>query len=228
MQLGLGLSLLLTLSVGCHKSSEGAAAPAPAPAPQVEPNTAPQPSAAAPAADTPDETAIPASKAKDYLVYQAKLGEAMHNGAAKETEVGKKQADGKYEGAIGTARALNDMSAMAHAVNDPLDAARKQTGMTEDEATGLQEIAVQVYQRAAVRKQIADQVAEMEKAVAQAPPDQRASAEHNLAELKTAQAGVLELKEMREKYGAAVVDAMIAHEAEIVAQFDALKKPTTK
>jgi hypothetical protein len=226
MKLGLGLSLLLTLSVGCHKSSEGAAAPAPAP--QVEPKTAPQPSAAAPAADTADETAMPASKAKDYLVYQAKLVDAMHNVAAKETEVGKKQADGKYEGAIGTARALNDMSAMAHAVTDPLEAARKQTGMTEDEATGLQEIAVQVYQRAAVRKQIAGQVAEMEKAVAQAPPDQRASAEQNLAELKTTQASVLELKEMREKYGAAVVDAMIAHEAEIVAQFDALKKSATK
>jgi hypothetical protein len=55
------------------------------------------------------------------------------------------------------------------------------------------------YQRAAVRKQIADTVAEVEKAVAQAPPDQRASAEQNLAELKTAQAGVLELKGMREK-----------------------------
>jgi hypothetical protein len=219
--------LFLLACVACNKKSEDM--PPAAAAPSEPAPVAAQPAAAEPAAAPAEDENKPmdASKAKAFVAYQAKLVEIMKGAQKIIDEAGKKQQAGQYQGVTGTVRGYNDLQKFA-GQGEKLEAARKAAGLTEDEVTALGEIETHVLVRNAdgVATQFKDKIDETTKAIAAMPADQRPAAEQSLAELKKAQAEFMELKEEREKYGNAIVDAMIAVEPELKAQNKDMQTPS--
>jgi hypothetical protein len=210
-------SLVILACVACNKPAADALPPA-AVAPSEPPPAAAAPEPAPDDADQP----MDAAKAKAFVAYQEKfvpLVEGWKKGLA---EGAKKQQEGKYNGAVGMVRGYADLQAAAGEA-DKLEALRKETGLSEDQVTALFDIEAHVLGRnAGVGPQIAAKIEEVTKSIAALPADQRPAAEQSLDELKKLQVEVLELKEEREKYGNAIVDAMIAEQANLVRQSKAL------
>ena len=214
-------SLLLLACVACNKTAQES--PPPAAAAPSEP--APAAAAPEPAPDDVDKP-MDAAKAKAFVAYQEKflpLVEGWKKGLA---EGAKKQQAGQYNGAVGAVRVYADLQAAA-GEGDKLEALRKETGLSEDQVSALYDIEAHVLGRnAGVGQQIAAKIDEVTKSIAALPADQRPAAEQSLTDLKKLQVEVTELKEEREKYGNAIVDAMIAEQANLVRQSKALAEIT--
>jgi hypothetical protein len=104
-------------------------------------------------------------------------------------------------------------------VTAELDALRASTGLTEEEVKGLSEIgAVITVRDEALKNRLDKQVVDMKHTLAQTPESARGEAQKSLDNLERMRANVFELKEMRRKYGDAIVDAMLKREAELKRQ----------
>lgn len=209
--------LFLLVCAACNKKSDDV--PPAAAAPSEPAPAAAQPAAAEPAPAEDEDKPMDASKAKAFVAYQAKLVEFMNGAQKMIDEAQKKQQAGQYQGVTGTVRGYSDLQKFA-GEGEKLDAVRKQVGLTEDEVSALTDIETHLLVRSAdgVATQFKDKIEEATKALAAMPADQRPAAEQSLNELKKAQSEFMELKEEREKYGNAIVDAMIAVEADLKAQ----------
>ena len=98
-------------------------------------------------------------------------------------------------------------------------AARKETGLSEAEVTALSEVAGAVMVRnSPLNKQIVDQIPTMEKQLAKMPAEARGEYENSIRELKAQIATTMAMKEERDKYGDAVVDAMLAQGPQLEAE----------
>lgn len=216
MRIGLAI---LVLCAACSKQapSETSSHPITA-APPIAPNEPAEPGVPDPA-PSDDVQRIDPSKAPSFIAYQDKFILVMQNWVARSKEINKNSAQGKYQGVIGTARGYKDFRDITGTYSDELDAARKATGLSENEIDALTEIGLIVAARDEARKTgIAKQLADMEKQVAALPEAERAEGQKSLDEFRTLQANVVDLKEMRDKYGDPIVDAMLKQEADLKRQ----------
>jgi hypothetical protein len=142
--------------------------------------------------DPPQAQSIDASKAESFVAYQEKLIPLEWKWAKADKPV---------------------------PVTEELDALRASTGLTEKEISGLNEIGALVTVRSETpKKRLDTEVADQGQAVARTPESSRAEAQKSLEHLERMRANVFDLKEMRQKYGDAIVDAMLEQEAELKRQ----------
>lgn len=199
--------LALCLSVGCGKG--GSAEPAPeskAEAITAEPaaeDSVPQPSEA--------RVVLDAAKAKAYVGYK-KLDVDLQLQNMKNLGAISAKIDAKKEhGFKDSQEMMNDHLEAGKYVTEQQAANRKQVGLSEGEVKALSEIESGVLLRISpLQTQVASQIPDMEKALASLPPEARAETENNVKELKARHESVMSMKEERDKYGDAIVDAMIA------------------
>jgi uncharacterized protein YlxW (UPF0749 family) len=137
----------------------------------------------------PQAQSIDAPKAKSFVAYQEKLIPLERKWAKADKPV---------------------------SVTEELDAVRASTGLTEQEIAGLSQIgAVITVRNEALNKRLAKVVVEQQQTVARSPDATRAEAQKSLENLEHMRANVFELQEMRQRYGDAIVDAMLEQEAEL-------------
>ena len=146
---------------------------------------------------------VDASKAENFVAYQEKLIPLLRAWVKTSQQSKLNGQVGRYGGGFA----------------EKYDGIRKDHGLSEDELHALSEIAAFVAARDGEMKQrFAAQSARMEKVVAAGPADQREAARKRLDALRRVQANVLELREMRERYGDAIVVAMLQREPELKRQ----------
>lgn len=93
------------------------------------------------------------------------------------------------------------------------------TGLTEKEVTALHEIgAVVTLRDTALRKHLDEEVAAQERTVARTAESSRADAQQSLENLERMRANLIGMEAMRQKYGDAIVEAMLAQEAKLKRQ----------
>lgn len=141
---------------------------------------------------SPQAQSIDPAKAKSFVAYQQRLIPLERQWA---------KADGPVP------------------VNEELDGLRASTGLTEQEIAGLNQIgAVITVRNETLKQRLAKEVREQEQAVARTPEARRPDAQKSLANLERMRANVFDLDEMRQKYGDAIVDAMLEQEVELKRQ----------
>jgi hypothetical protein len=160
------------------------------PSDAAQPVAKPQPSAAEPAAHEAAHDDVPkrlvAAKATAFVAYQERLIRAMQ------------------------------VSHAGHAAPADLTTARTETGLSEAEVAALGEINARLLTRTkGAGESVEAEVAYLLKALTTTPEAEQASQQKRLIELQKVQADVLELTEMRVKYGDAIVEAMIAQVPEL-------------
>jgi hypothetical protein len=140
----------------------------------------------------PQAPSIDASKAKNFVAYQDKLIPLERKWAKAGKSV---------------------------PVTAELEALRAATGLTEEEVTGLNQIgAVITVRDEELKRRLDREVAAQGQSVTQMPETERAEARKSVDNLKRMRANVFELTEMRQKYGDAIVNAMLEQEAELKRQ----------
>jgi hypothetical protein len=140
----------------------------------------------------PQAPSIDASKAKSFVAYQEQLIPLERKWA-------------KANGPV--------------PVTAELEKLRASTGLTDKEITALNEIgAVITVRDEALKNRLGKEVAAQQQSIAQTPEATRAAAQKSLENLERMRSNVFELKQMREKYGDAIVDAMLEQEAELKRQ----------
>lgn len=199
--------LLLVSLLACNKHEEPAAASAADTPPDVQASAAAQPE---PAAETQGGLKLDASKAKAYVTYQEKMIEFHRYFGKAKAEFDKKGKDNQYEGTVGHLRGWKDVADVGGELKKKEAEARKEAGLSEAEVAALGEINEKVVPNVLAGKQVADQIAAREKALAAMPPAQQAQARQQLEEMKKELGDQLGLKEERAEYGDAIVDAMLA------------------
>jgi hypothetical protein len=91
--------------------------------------------------------------------------------------------------------------------------------LSEAEVKGFSEVAAAVMVRnSPFNKQLVDQVPTMEKQLAKLPAEARAEYEKSVVDLKAQIATTMAMKAERDKYGDAVVDAMLAQGPQLEAE----------
>ena len=207
--------LLLSVCLGCQGSGASEAAP-------TENNPGP-PAAAAPEADEQPAAEAPVkldpAKAQAFIAYKAKDTEIQLQAVRTLKEIGKKVDAKKEHGLADGVEMLNAHVEGGKQLGEMQAAARKATGLSEAEVTALGEVAGAVMVRnSPINKQLVDQVPKMEAQLAKVPAEARAEYENGLKELKDQIATTMTMKEQRDKYGDAVVDAMLAKGPELEAE----------
>ena len=138
----------------------------------------------------PQAPPLEASKAQSFVAYQERLIPLERDWAKKHGE--------------------------PVSVKDELEALRAATGLSEREVKALNEIGALIIVRGETLKdEITRYIAEQKQAVARAPESARAAAQQSLDDLERMQTNVFELEQMRQKYGNAIVDAMLQREAQL-------------
>lgn len=200
--------LLVLMVLACNKREEPPppAAAAPEHEPSAEAPAPPEPAAA----EKPAELKLDAAKAKAFVVYQEKMVTFGKNWVKNAAEHNKALKAGEYEGVTGKVAGLASVHRIGTEAGQELEAARKAAGLNEEEVAALSEIHGHVIARTMAGEKSAAQVAKMEQSIAALPEARRAEAQKGLSELKAAQERLMSLKEEREKYGDAIVDAMLA------------------
>ena len=147
-----------------------------------------------PAADAP----IEAAKARRFVAYQAQLVPLVQNWATKKQ-------DGDERGSLA----------------QQMETAREAAGLTDRDVAALSELGTLIAVRdEALQRELAKQVTETEKA-------QKSLAEAGktqLERLQRIQSNLVELQEMRQKHGDAIVDAMLKEAPELKRQHEAFAK----
>jgi hypothetical protein len=157
------------------------------------------------------------SKAKAFVSYQDKMRPFLEKLKADGTELQTRSDKGDYEGVVGGVRAMNDWSSKIGTHVQEIDKLRDELGLTEEEVTALSEIELGIFARASGTA-LQEQAAELEKSLASLPAEQRSEIEQGLEELRA----LVNMTEVRAKYGDAIVDAMLALEPELRRHYDVL------
>jgi hypothetical protein len=208
--------LLLSVCLGCHGASEAANAETKRETPPAA--AEPEPKAADhPAADAPIK--LDPAKVQAFIAYKAKDTETQLQAMKTLKEIGKKVDAKKEHGLADGVQMLNDHVEGGKQLEASQAAARKDTGLSEAEVKALSEVAAAVMVRnSPINKQLVEQVPTMEKQLAKLPAEVRAEYENRIRELKAQIATTMAMKEERDKYGDAVVDAMLAQGPQLEAE----------
>jgi hypothetical protein len=211
---------LLVLCLGCSKSDAEKSAPS-APAAPTQAQASTDESGDQEAKAIASLRSDPGGKVKAYLVwhqhYLDMLQQIGERGKAYEAQ----EKAGKSEGFAGTARGLAAIHAAGKDVQDRLDKAKAESGLSGAELNALNELMANAQMREQMQKGAADmkganadeQIAKFEQLVASAPAEAQEEMKKQIAEMKEAQVKLQEsiaLKEMRAKYGDPVVEAMLS------------------
>ena len=141
----------------------------------------------------PQVPALDASKAQSFVAYQEQLIPVERDWAQKHGE--------------------------PVIVHEKLEQLRTASGLSERDVKALNEIgAVVVVRTEALEQELSKYIAEQKQAVARAPESARAATQQSLDDLERMRTNVFELKQMRQKYGDAIVDAMLLREAQLKRQ----------
>ena len=200
--------LLLSVCLGCHGASEAAATET---KPDSPPGAAePKPEAAdQPASDAPIK--LDPAKVQAFIAYKAKDTEIQLQAFKTLQEINKKVDANKEHGVAAGMAMLNDHVEGGKQLEASQAAARKETGLSEAEVKALSQVAGAVMVRnSPSNKQLVDQLPTMEKQLDKMPAEMRAEYEKSIREIKAQVATTMAMKEERDKYGDAVVDAMLA------------------
>jgi hypothetical protein len=222
--------LLLCVCLGCHGSEASEAAPT-ADDPSLPPAAAAPEAEAEPAAEAPVK--LDPAKVQAFIAYKAKDTDIQLQAVKTLHEIGAKVEAKKDPGIADGVEMLNAHVEGGKQLGDNQAAARKETGLSEAEVTALSEVAGAVMVRnSPINKQLVEQVPKMEAQLAKVPAEGRAEYENGIKELKAQLATTMAMKEERDKYGDAVVDAMLAKGAELEAEqkrlFDGMEQINKK
>ena len=137
--------------------------------------------------------------------------------AIKDLDTVAKEAEAKG-GATGAAHAMVGSNSISERAEAQHDALLKQYNLTEFQVGELQGLVTGIGAQLLLAKQTnTDQMLDqMRKAAANAPPDQKAEAQQQLAELEKAFADQKAFKDQREQYGDAAVDTALKHQDRIL------------
>jgi hypothetical protein len=203
--------LLLSVCLGCHGDSKAA---------PTETKPEPPPAAAAPkheAADAPLK--LEPANVQAFIAYKAKETEIRLQSMKTLQEINKKLDAKKEHGLADGVEMLHDHVEGGKQLVASQAAARKETGLSEAEVKALSEVAAAVMMRnSPITKQLADQIPTMESQLAKLPAEARAEYENTIREAKAQVATTMAMKEERDKYGDAVVDAMLAQGPQLEAE----------
>ncbi len=208
-------AFLLCLALGCGKSSsEGAAVAQPANA------TAPAPAETAQASKPALQ--LTADKAKAYVTFEDEYWTLLMDAKKTLGEMGDKAKAGKYEGALGSYQAIDELAQKNQDFSQKTAALQKKHGLTPAEIDALDKIAGGVHARAnPMLQQSFAHIAEMEKMRDKVPAAAQSDLDKSIAEMKKSQADIESLREQRDEYGDAIVDAMIAQQPALERQLKA-------
>lgn len=226
MRRTLALLPALVFLAHCSKSTS-----TPAAAPPAEPAVSPAPRAAAPESKPAIAEPEPAEEERkveitDALVgkYVVYLKESIPAHKAALVEYGSEWAKiDKEKGLRQGVDALKSGQKLQKATEEAEKKARDKAGLSEEEVEALAAVVPDVIMPKMLMKQngMDAEAAAMEKQIRAAmeklPPEQREQAAKELKEMTQGLKDLREGKEVRQKYGDKVVEAILKHEAELVA-----------
>lgn len=141
----------------------------------------------------PQAPSLDASKAQSFVAYQEQLIPLERDWAQKHGE--------------------------PVVVKERLEQLRTASGLSERDIKALNEIGALVVVRGeALKDELSKYIAEQKQAVARAPESARAATQQSLDDLERMRANVFGLEQMRQKYGNAIVDAMLLRESQLKRQ----------
>lgn len=202
MTLRLASLVLLGLLFGCHKQQAAQTEPVA----QTNAATAPEPAE--------QKLVLDPGKVKAFAGYLDKSIDLLPQSKAALAKLSDNVDKKKYEGALGAQNMLQDHVEAGRKLHEADEALRKQYNLSEPEIKAFGEIQAAILVRASpIMKMMTQSIEQTEKSLATVPEAMRAEAEANLAEAKANRDKTLSLKEKRDEYGDAIVDAMLAEEA---------------
>ncbi|HKP64055.1 MAG TPA: hypothetical protein VJV78_45280 [Polyangiales bacterium] len=233
----LWIGCLVGMCFACNKVEHDKSAASAPPAPSAPAEQA-APSEAAPKADDPavkEAKAIaslksdPAGKLKAYVGYNQRWLDMLKRFGEHSEEYKAKEKAGQHEGVTGFARTALELHGLGTEAKTAMDNAKAESGLSDEELTALKELTIQAQMQEQMQKGLEqatsaeskEQVAKLEQFAKTAPADQREQMNKQLEEIKQAQVQMRDManmKEMRAKYGDAVVDATLAVVPQLNAQ----------
>ncbi|MBX5483221.1 MAG: hypothetical protein IRZ16_15475 [Myxococcaceae bacterium] len=206
---GLGLGFL----AGCKKGAE-APPPSEENAAEQEAATAGDDSEAPPPAE--EKLVVTDELMNRFLDYWEKSLESTQT-ALKDLGEMAKEAKEKG-GATGEAHAMVGSNAIAERAEAQHEALLKQYNLTEFQVGELQALVTGIGAQLLIAKQTKpdEMIAQLRKAAANAPPEEKAETERQIAELEKSFAEQKTFKEQREQYGDAAVDIALKHQDRIL------------
>jgi hypothetical protein len=208
------------LCLGCGKSDAEKSVPSvPAAPTQAQANTdeSGDPDAKAIAALRSD----PGSKVRAFVVWHQHYLDMLQQVGERGKAYQAQEKAGKSEGLVGTARGLAAIHAAGKDVQDRLDKAKAETGLSDSELTALNGLMANAQMREQMLQGATDmnsanateRIAKFEQLVASAPAEAQEEMKQQIADMKQAQVTMQEsiaLKDVRAKYGDPVVEAMLS------------------
>lgn len=214
----------LSLSAACSKSSSSSASAPTAPsgssaAPPKAVAVEPAPSAAAAVEERKE--AVTEALVEKYLVY---LKEVVPARAATLQKLGDEWGHiEKEKGLRQGVDAIRASEKYQKAFEELEQRSRAKAGLSDEEvrraSSAVDDVTLprMLLKEHGMEAQLAAMETQMKAALAQLPPEQRAEAEKELKETSESLKKTRESTEAREKYGDAVVEVILKHEAEFVA-----------
>jgi hypothetical protein len=196
------------------------------------------PAEAAPNSDKPMNTeamaiasikANPSAKVKAYVAYHQRWLDMLKQFGEQSKEYKEKEKSGQFEGVTGAVRTAVTINSLGTEAKTALDKAQAESGLSDQELSDMAELMGNAQMRDQLQKElgqansakVAEQIAKLEQMVQSAPAEAREEMKQQVEEIKQNQIkmqDMVSLKEMRDKYGDAVVEAMLAVVPQLNAQ----------